>query len=246
MRYPRRPALRQAFRLSERPAVLLPFVMMASFYVRNSYAKLNQRDTRWSALLSREEMSCSTLKKHAPVDSIVRWICRSYQGNAGDDNTRCSDWSKRDDCYTPERSAAMQVSEWMSKPVLTITPQESVREARERMLMYRVNQLLVVVDDKLIGIITDRDVREAYPSSVQEIRGKEVDTFSEAHGVTEVMTVQMITTSPQASIREAAKRMRKQRIGALPVLEEDKLVGIITRSDLLDAMLDAAAWDAAA
>ena len=131
----------------------------------------------------------------------------------------------------------MTVSQWMTKSVLTITPKDTLKQARELMTKHRVNQLPVVRDDKVVGIVTDRDVREAYPSSVRLMGGKEIDDFADAHVVEEVMTFNVVTISPQASLREAAQYVRKQRFGALPIVEQGKLVGIITRSDLLDAAL---------
>lgn len=131
----------------------------------------------------------------------------------------------------------MDVSRWMTKSLMTIKPKETLRHARERMAKYRINQLPVVVSDKLVGIVTDRDVRDAYPSSLRLFYGKDVDEFGDSHTVEEVMTYNVVSVTPQTSLREAAQRLRQQRFGALPVVEQDKLVGIITRSDLLDAML---------
>jgi len=132
---------------------------------------------------------------------------------------------------------AATVAQWMTKSVLTIKPHESLRHARERLAKYRINQLPVVVDDKLVGIVTDRDVRDAYPSSLRLFYGKDIDEFGDSHTVEEVMTYNVVTVTPDTSIREAAQLLRQQRFGALPVVEDGKLVGIITRSDLLDAML---------
>jgi acetoin utilization protein AcuB len=131
----------------------------------------------------------------------------------------------------------MNVAQWMTKSVMTIKPQDSLRHARERMMKYRINQLPVVVNDKLVGIITDRDVRDAYPSSLRLIHGKDIDEFGDSHTVEEVMTYNVVTVSPDVTLQEAARRLRTQRIGALPVVENGALVGIITRSDLLDALL---------
>ncbi len=131
----------------------------------------------------------------------------------------------------------MDVSHWMTKSVMTIKPKDTLRHARERLAKYRINQLPVVSNDKLIGIVTDRDVREAYPSSLRLFHGKDIDEFGDSHTVEEIMTYNVVAISPQTSLREAAQRLRRQRFGALPVVENGKLVGIITRSDLLDAML---------
>lgn len=131
----------------------------------------------------------------------------------------------------------MSVLNWMTKSVLTIKPHNTLKQAREVMTKHRVNQLPVVVDDNVVGIVTDRDVREAYPSSMRLLRGKEIDDFADSYTVEEVMTFNVISISPEASLREAAQRLRKQRFGAIPVIDHGKLVGIITRSDILDAAL---------
>jgi acetoin utilization protein AcuB len=131
----------------------------------------------------------------------------------------------------------MTVANWMTKSVLTIKPHDTLKQAREVMTKHRVNQLPVVGDDKVVGIVTDRDIRDAYPSSMRLMRGKEIDEFADSYTVEEVMTYNVITISPDASLREAAQRVRKQRFGAVPIVDHGKLVGIITRSDLLDAAL---------
>ncbi len=131
----------------------------------------------------------------------------------------------------------MEVAKWMTKSLMTIKPKDSLRHARERLAKYRVNQLPVVVDEKLVGIVTDRDIRDAYPSSLRLFYGKDIDEFGDSHTVEEVMTYNVVSVTPQTSLREAAQRLRRQRFGALPVVDQGQLVGIITRSDLLDAML---------
>jgi acetoin utilization protein AcuB len=131
----------------------------------------------------------------------------------------------------------MDVSKWMTKSMITIKPKDTLRHARELLAKYRINQISVVINDKLVGIVTDRDVRDAYPSSLRLFYGKDIDEFGDSHTVEEVMTYNVVAISPQTSLREAAQRLRRQRFGALPVVENGKLVGIITRSDLLDAML---------
>lgn len=129
------------------------------------------------------------------------------------------------------------VSQWMTKTVVTIKPHDTVRQARELLSKHRINQLPVVVNEKLVGIVTDRDIRDAYPSSLRLLRGKDIDDFADAHTIEEVMTYNVIVVNSHTSLREATQRLRRQRLGALPVVDHEKLVGIITRSDLLDAVL---------
>jgi len=129
------------------------------------------------------------------------------------------------------------VSQWMTKTVVTVKPHDTVRHARELLSKHRINQLPVVVNNKLVGIVTDRDIRDAYPSSLRLLRGKDIDDFADAHTIEEVMTYDVIAVNLHTSLREAAQRLRRQRLGALPVVDKEKLVGIITRSDFLDALL---------
>src|SRR4029077_7714226 len=122
----------------------------------------------------------------------------------------------------------MEVSKWMTKSLMTIKPKDTIRHARERLTKNRINQLPVVADENLVGIVTDRDIRDAYPSSLRLFYGKDIDEFGDSHTVEEIMTYNVISVAPQTSLREAAQQLRRQRFGALPVVEHDELVGIIT------------------
>jgi acetoin utilization protein AcuB len=133
----------------------------------------------------------------------------------------------------------------MKHPVHSVKPLDSIVRAREEMERLRVNQLPVVVNGDLTGIITDRDLRDAFPSVFDSAlfrrRPAKIAT-TDPHTVTVemVMTRDVTTVAPNASMADAAGLMRKQRIGALPVVEGSRVVGIITRSDCLDALVDLA------
>ena len=131
----------------------------------------------------------------------------------------------------------MKVRQWMTRSVMTLKPQDSLQHAHDRLRKYWINQFPVVHDGTLVGIVTDRDIRDAYPSSLRRIRTEDIEEFAGERTVDQVMTREVVTISPEATLREAALRLRQYRLGALPVMEEGQLVGIITRSDLLEAML---------
>jgi acetoin utilization protein AcuB len=131
----------------------------------------------------------------------------------------------------------MTVAEWMTAPVMTLKPHDSLWHAHERLAKYRINQFPVVHEGKLVGIITDRDVRDAYPSELRHLRSQDIAEFAEACTVGQMMTRAVVTISSQATIREAAQRLRHHRVGALPVVNGEQLIGILTRSDVLDALL---------
>lgn len=137
----------------------------------------------------------------------------------------------------------MDVRRWMTHPVHAVKPLDSIQHARELMERHRVNQLPVMVDGRLVGIITDRDLRDAFPSVLDAPlfgtrKPKASGTDPRKVTVEVVMSPNVATIGPDDSVAEAARMMRRQRIGALPVVEHDRVVGILTRSNILDAFVD--------
>ena len=135
----------------------------------------------------------------------------------------------------------MRTEDWMQRQVQSVRPLDSLQHAREIMAAHRINQLPVVVEGKLVGIVTDRDLRDAFPSVFEcwpRGRAAEAATAIPKHITVElVMTTNVLTLGPKAPLAEAARLMRTERIGAIPIVENDQLVGIVTRSDILDAFL---------
>jgi len=129
------------------------------------------------------------------------------------------------------------VSQWMTKQVLAVEVYDSIGIARRIMSKHRVNQLPVLDGDKLVGIVTDRDIRDAYPTSILIGHAKEIDKFADSYTVEEVLTFNVMTVRPDTPLINAVKLLRRHRIGSLPVVKNGKLLGIITRSDVLDFIL---------
>jgi acetoin utilization protein AcuB len=141
----------------------------------------------------------------------------------------------------------MRVREWMHRPVIGVKPRDSAAHARAVMEQRRVNQLPVLEGPRLVGIVTDRDLRDAFPSLAESrvTRGGHADTVDPAPtAVGEPMTRDVLTVEPDATLAEAARLLRRERIGALPVVAAGKPVGILARSDLLDALVRFLADDA--
>jgi acetoin utilization protein AcuB len=132
------------------------------------------------------------------------------------------------------------IENWMKTVVRTVKPHDSVAHARAILEEYRINQLPVIVHDKLVGIVTDRDLRDA-PQAVRvgaAVEGRaEPAPESDNILVETVMTAGARTLSPTDTLERAARLMRQERIGALPIVEKGRLVGILTRSDILDAFV---------
>lgn len=137
----------------------------------------------------------------------------------------------------------MLVAEWMTTRPRVVKPKDTLRRARAILEELRVNQLPVVVDGKLVGIVTDRDLRDAFPSVLDHRRRRSspANPSPDDVAVETVMTRKVLTLSPDDTVAEAARVMRKGRVGALPVVEGRKLVGLLTRSDLLDVLVAMAA-----
>jgi acetoin utilization protein AcuB len=135
----------------------------------------------------------------------------------------------------------MLVSDWMHHPVHTVRPRDTIEHARQLMLQHRINQLPVVLKGELVGIVTDRDLRDAYPSVFDMARESGRRDSGLAHpekiDVESVMTHNTLSISPGEALADAATLMRTERIGSLPVIENGKLIGILTRSDVLAAFI---------
>jgi len=136
---------------------------------------------------------------------------------------------------------AIRVADWMSEKVLALDTYDSIAIARQVMAKHRVNQLPVLDNDHLVGIVTDRDIRDAYPTSMMIDQTKAIDSFAEKITVEEVMSHDLLIVRPETPLATAVGLLRKHRIGSLPVVKDKSLVGIITRSDILDFVLDGGA-----
>jgi CBS domain-containing protein len=124
------------------------------------------------------------------------------------------------------------VRTWMTPNPITITPQTMLPEARRLMDEYYVRRLPVIHKDKLVGIVTRGDVREAQASSATSLSVYELNYLLDQLPAKEFMAYKPITISPDATIAEAARLMLQYKIGGLPVVEYGELVGIITETDL--------------
>ncbi|MFN4070984.1 MAG: CBS and ACT domain-containing protein [Thermus caldifontis] len=125
----------------------------------------------------------------------------------------------------------MLVKDVMRFPVITVEPRVTLEEAYRLLLEKGIRHLPVVEEGRLVGIITDRDIRLA--TSHLNPRGP----CPGCTQVAEVMTAKVVTAHPLDPVEEAARVMRQRKIGSLPVLEDGALVGIVTGIDLLDALL---------
>ena len=131
----------------------------------------------------------------------------------------------------------MHVRDLMTTGPITVNPETPVLEARQLMVEKRIRHLLVADGPKLVGIITDRDMRLNLPSPATSLSVWEINYLLARMTVASAMTKNVITVEPSQQARDAAQMMLDHRIGALPVVDGDRLFGIITETDLLRAFV---------
>jgi CBS domain-containing protein/ribosome-associated translation inhibitor RaiA len=119
----------------------------------------------------------------------------------------------------------MRLSEIMNPRVVTIGPKEAADVAWGRMQRRRIRHLVVMEDAHLVGILSERD-----------LGGRSGADLRRSRVVEELMTARLVSVEPTMTLREAANLMRGRRIGCLPVLDGDRLVGIVTATDVLDEL----------
>ncbi len=118
----------------------------------------------------------------------------------------------------------------MKSPVITIGPERTLAEANQVLWEKGIRHLPVLEGDRLVGIVTDRDIRLA-TSSLSK------NPLPQSAPVRAAMKSPVLTADPLDPVEDAARVMREEKVGCLPVVEGKALVGIITGIDLLDALI---------
>ena len=134
-----------------------------------------------------------------------------------------------------EQVLPLRVRDVMSMSPMTISPSLSVHEAHTLMQQRKVRHLPVLQDGCLVGMVSDRDIRLVLPSPATSLAVWEIRHLLDKLTVGEMMTCFVMTTAPDCLMTEAVGRMLGHRVGALPVVEDRHLVGILTRTDVLRA-----------
>ena len=130
----------------------------------------------------------------------------------------------------------MQVSELMVADVVTIGRNDDLRLVDDIMAERHIRHIPVVEDDMVVGVVTQRDVFKARMSSTMGYGEKGQRAFLNSILVKEVMTSPVTTIAPDALVTEAADLIITQGIGCLPVVQDGRLVGIITKTNLLQRL----------
>ena len=125
------------------------------------------------------------------------------------------------------------VRQWMSNPAIVAPETMTLPETRRLMRELRIRRLPVVdADGQLVGIVTEGDINRVSDSHVTDVRDFNLYHRIADLPIHDVMTHDVVTVSPDASIGEVAQQLLDHRIGGVPVIEQGRIVGVITESDL--------------
>ena len=130
----------------------------------------------------------------------------------------------------------MKVRDVMSVNPLTLSPEDTLMEALQLMRLRKIRRIPIVVGEKLVGLLTEGDLKRAEPSTLSDTQEHFI-TVMEGTQVSQIMIENLVTTTADTSLLEAARTLKKNKYGALPVLDGEKLIGILTDNDLLGALV---------
>ncbi len=133
----------------------------------------------------------------------------------------------------------LKVKEIMCTDLVTLDENEDLDLAENVMTFARIRHLPVVRGERLVGLVTHRDLLRAQISSLAGINPSDSTKFKSSIKARDIMSLDVTTIDPETTVLEAAKILKKHKFGCLPVVEEKKLVGIITEADFIDLVIRA-------
>lgn len=132
----------------------------------------------------------------------------------------------------------MLAGERMSHPVISLSPETPIHDALNLFKKEHIRRAPVVKDGKLIGIVSQTDLLNASPSPVSSLSIWEMNYLLSKVTIKQVMSREVLTVSEDTPIEEAARIMADNKIGGLPVMRGEEVVGIITETDLFKSFLE--------
>src|SRR5262245_34291532 len=162
--------------------------------------------------------------------------CRSSSSSLRPPASR--DHRKADGART-RGGTTMLVSDVMRRSLVTAAPSTTLSEALSLMTDRRVRHLPVMDAGRLVGIVSDRDIKRVMASPATSLGAHELNYLLDKLAVEQFMTRAVVTVAPVLPIEEAARIMLKERISALPVTDGGRVVGIVTETDVLELVVRA-------
>jgi acetoin utilization protein AcuB len=132
----------------------------------------------------------------------------------------------------------MLIRNFMTKNVITIDAEESMPKAIQLLKQHKINMMPVTQQGKIVGVVTDRDLKKASPSEATDLDTHELKYLLNKIKIKDIMTKKVITVPPDFTIEEAAEVLMHQNISGAPVVnEQGDMEGIITSNDLYRALI---------
>lgn len=133
----------------------------------------------------------------------------------------------------------MNVAKRMKRNPVFVDEGDSMKKAMDLLKEHEIRHLPVLKDgERLVGILSERDIKQASPSPATALEIREIYYLLDKVKVKQIMTRRPYTVSSSAPIEEAALILREKKIGCLPVVDDGKLVGILTETDIIDAFIE--------
>ena len=130
-----------------------------------------------------------------------------------------------------------KVRDYMITTVETLNSESTMEEAVMLEMRRKIRHIPIVDNGKLVGIVTDRDIKRAMPSLLTGTDRETHERVMKATKVSQIMTKSPLTTSPDTPLKDAVRVLCERKFGALPVVQGGEVVGILTETDLLRAFL---------
>ena len=131
----------------------------------------------------------------------------------------------------------MFVRNRMTTKVVTVAPDQTVPDVQGILTLYNLKHLPVVDGERVVGVLSRVDVAKASPSTASTLDAGELSYLLAKIKVRDIMSKKLITATPNMLLEEAATLMRAKRVSFLPVVEGERLVGVITESTVFDAFI---------
>ena len=136
----------------------------------------------------------------------------------------------------------MAVKDFMTRKVVYISPDTTIAHAADIMRDQKLHRLPVIENDKLVGLVTEGTIAEASPSKATSLSIYEMNYLLNKTKVKDVMIHNVVTISQYASLEDATYLMLKNKIGILPVVDNEQVYGIITDRDIFKAFLEVSGY----
>lgn len=127
----------------------------------------------------------------------------------------------------------MPVADIMTRRLITVSPDLSIGELQPMFKQFRIHHLLVVEDSQLLGVISDRDVLRNISPFANTSAADKKDAFTLTRRAHQIMSTQLITVESKTGIRDACETLLKGQVSLLPVVDDGKLVGVVSWKDIL-------------